>query len=307
MRAGGQGRRPRRRGLRPQPRAGNPRPRRRDHPSQVRLHALRPHLGPAGCLREPVGAVVQLPHPLHRLVRFRARPQVLLHRAAFRRQLLQPRRLLRLCRRAHALRLLLQGRPGVPAQDRQAARRHPLPRLADRAGAGAAVRNLQVRRHGELPRLPHDAQLQAPGHRRRERARGSPAWVGPATTTTATAWATTSIRPPSTSPRARSSIRTSSPPCRRATPGKCASASGVTASATSSTSTRTSSAACSTDSTTRCGTRKRIPTFPITTAPATSRARTGTSRRCGSACCCARKTSRSSPTSAASTCRRAST
>ena len=88
MRARRQGRRLGRCRLRSQSRTGDPRQRGGDHPAEVRLHALRPYLGPAGHVRRPLGALVQLPHPLHRVVRPRPRTQVLLHRAAQRRELL---------------------------------------------------------------------------------------------------------------------------------------------------------------------------------------------------------------------------
>ena len=139
MRAGRQGRRPRRCRLRSQPRTRVTRPRGGDRPAEIRLHALRPDLGTASHLPGPLGALGQWPDPLHCAFRVCTRSQVLLHRAAFGRQLLQPRRLLRLSRRAHPLRLLLQGGARVHAPGGKTTRHHSHARLANGARAGDAL------------------------------------------------------------------------------------------------------------------------------------------------------------------------
>ena len=110
--------------------------------------------------------------------------------------------------------------------------------------------------HGRPARLPHDPQLPAPGRRRPEPAvgdRARPAGVLlRARPDAATSW--TPRR--STSPRARCSTPTSSPPSRRTTRGKRGTPTRAAASATRCTCSSASSAASSTASTTRCGTRR---------------------------------------------------
>src|SRR5450755_1426120 len=68
-----------------------------------------------------------------------------------------------------------------------------------------------------------------------------------------------------------------------------------------------SSGACSTASTMMCGTRRSIGSFPCTTPRRRSTASTASRRRCAIVSFSARTSSRSSPTSAALTTRRAST
>src|ERR1039458_8758603 len=74
---------------------------------------------------------------------------------------------LRAERRRAALRLFLPRGNGVHVQDQQAPGHHPLSRLADGAGAGAALRNVSALGHATSPRVLHRPQLQASGRDRR--------------------------------------------------------------------------------------------------------------------------------------------
>ncbi len=176
---GRQGRRAGRRGLRSESRAGDPRQSCRDHPADVRDPAARPDLRDARGLQGSLGPLVRRRHPLHGLLRLRARAQVLLHRAALAGQLLQPRQHLRLQGRRPALRLLLACGDGVPVEGGQASGRHPLPRLADRPGPGLPVRDLSAARDDPSAGLSHHPQLRPSGrHRRGDPARHRPAPAG---------------------------------------------------------------------------------------------------------------------------------
>ena len=159
VRSGSASGRIRRGHFRSQPRVGEPRSRCRYHHPEIRQHALQSHLRAVRRLRGFVGSVVRRVHPLLGVVRVRPRPALFLHRSAFRRPIFQPRATLRVRGRPDAVRLLLQGGVGVHVAHGPPARRHPLPRLANRTRARSPVRDVSTAGHAGSAGLLYDPQF----------------------------------------------------------------------------------------------------------------------------------------------------